>query len=57
MGKHQDFKCLIGLHKREVYKEEDVTNIRGEKIGKIIITRCSNCGKLKTTYIETLKQY
>lgn len=57
MGKNQDFKCLIGLHKREVYKEEDVINIRGEKIGKIIISRCSNCGKLKTTYIETLKQY
>lgn len=57
MEKHQDFKCLIGLHKREVYKEEDVINIRGEKTGKIIISRCVNCGKLKTTYIETLKQY
>lgn len=57
MEKHQDFKCLIGLHKREVYKEEDITNIRGEKIGKVIISRCTNCGKLKTTYVETLKQY
>ena len=53
----QDFKCFFGNHKYEVYKEENVT-LAGTEIvtGKIIISRCTNCGKIKTENIE-LKSY
>lgn len=42
----QSIKCIIGLHKYEVYKEEPIFNIRKEIIGKAIISRCSICGKI-----------
>lgn len=49
----QDFKCFIGLHKYEVYKEEVITNAIEKECGKAIISRCANCGKIKVTYIST----
>ena len=44
----QDFKCFMGSHKFEVYKEEDI-KLAGTDIivAKAIISRCSNCGKIK----------
>lgn len=44
----QDMKCLLGSHKYEVLKEEDI-KLAGTEIivGKAIICRCSNCGKIK----------
>jgi len=51
----QDFKCFVGLHKFEVYKEEDVLDGRKEVCSKAIISRCSNCGKLKVTYVSLNK--
>lgn len=51
----QDFKCFIGLHKYEVYKEEDVLDGRKEIVSKAIISRCSNCGKIKVTYVSLTK--
>lgn len=57
MNKLQDLKCLFKLHKYEVYKEEEYKDVRGNIIGKIIINRCSNCGKIKSIIIETVKNY
>lgn len=51
----QDIKCFFGLHKYEVYKEEDVLDGRKEICSKAIINRCSNCGKLKVTYVPLTK--
>lgn len=44
----QDLKCILGSHKYEVYKEEDI-KLAGTEIvvAKTIISRCSNCGKIK----------
>ena len=42
----QDFKCAIGMHKFEIYKEQPVMNVRNEEIGVAIVSRCSNCGKI-----------
>ena len=49
----QDLKCMLGSHKYEVYKEEDV-KLAGTEIvvAKTIISRCSNCGKIKTQEIS-----
>lgn len=44
----QDLKCFLGCHKFEVLKEEDVKLAGSELvIAKAIISRCSNCGKIK----------
>lgn len=49
----QDLKCMIGSHKFEVYAEEDV-RLAGTDIvvGKVIMSRCTNCGKIKTEKVE-----
>lgn len=46
-NKHQDIKCFFGAHKYEIYKEEEMKNFRNEIIGKVVINRCSNCGRIK----------
>ena len=48
----QDLKCMLGSHKFEVYKEENV-KLAGTEIivAKTIISRCSNCGKIKSEEI------
>lgn len=49
----QDVKCFIGSHKFEIYKEEDI-KLAGTDIiiGKLIISRCTNCGKIKTEEVQ-----
>ena len=51
----QDFKCFFGLHKYEVLDTKEVKNPYGAVIGTTIISRCSNCGKIKefTIYTDT----
>ena len=50
----QDIKCLVGLHKFEVYKEEEIKLAGTDLIvGKGIICRCTNCGKIKTEVVNT----
>ena len=47
----QDFKCFIGLHKFEVLEKKDIKNPYGAIVGMTIISRCSNCGRIKETDI------
>ena len=47
------FACAFGLHKFEVYKEEKLSDTRGNIIGKVIINRCTNCGNIKHHKIYT----
>lgn len=54
MSKYNDFKCFFGQHDSEVYKEELLTDVRGNLIGRVIITKCKNCGKIKSTRIITV---
>lgn len=51
----QDAKCFIGLHKYEVLKEECVFNERREIVSKAIVNRCTNCGKIKVSYVYLIK--
>ena len=50
---NKKLSCAFGLHQFEVYKEEKLSDIRGNVIGKVIINRCSNCGKIKSYKIYT----
>lgn len=47
----QDLKCYFGLHKYEVLERKEVTNKYDFVIGIVIISRCSNCGKIKETVV------
>lgn len=50
----QDLKCFLGCHKFEVLKEEDVKLAGTELvIARAIISRCSNCGKIKVEEVST----
>ena len=53
----QDAKCWIGLHKYEVLEKKEVINPYNAKIGIIIISRCSNCGKINEDIIYTDNNY
>ena len=53
----QDYKCAIVLHKYEVIEKKDVTNPYSAIIGTIIISRCTNCGKIKETTVYTDNNY
>ena len=53
----QDFKCSIGRHKYEVIEKKDVKNPYSAIIGTIIISRCTNCGKIKETTVYTDNNY
>ena len=44
---------LFNLHKYEVIKEEKLLDARGNIVGIVIISRCTNCGKIKQTTIYT----
>lgn len=54
----QNIWCkFFNLHKYEVLKEENITDRHGNVIGVVIISRCSNCGKLKHHKIYTEDGY
>lgn len=44
---------FFNAHKYEVLKEEEFKDVHGIIIGKVIISRCNNCGKIKSTKIYT----
>ena len=51
---NQNIWCkFFGLHKYEVYKEEQLIDLKGNVIGKVIINRCNNCGKIRKVEIRT----
>lgn len=52
-----DIQCKFGFHKYEIYKEEVLTDIRENIIGKIIISRCINCGKLHIDKVYTVDNF
>lgn len=57
MNKIDFIKCKLGIHKYEVYKEEELTDICKDVIGKVIISRCSVCGKIHVDKVRTVENY
>lgn len=51
-SKNKDFKCFIGVHKYDVFKEIDVVDGNGLKLAYIVVSRCTNCGKIKENRIR-----
>ena len=54
MNENSSIKCLFRLHNYEVYKEIDLIDVRKDVIGTIIVSRCTRCGKIKTTEIRSV---
>ena len=48
---------FLNLHKYEIMQEEPMRDRKSNVIGKVIISRCTNCGKLKQTTIYTEEGY
>lgn len=57
MTKIDSIKCKFGIHKYEVYKEEELTDVRRDVIGKVIISRCTICGKIHVDKVRTVENY
>lgn len=47
--------CIFGFHNYEVLKEEDITMFE-KVIGKVVISRCIYCGKIKEYRYYTVRQ-
>ena len=43
-----DIKCFFGINRQELLEVIDVEDRHGEKISKIYVTKCANCGKIST---------
>ena len=50
-------KCKLGIHKYEIYKEEEITDAFKNVIGKAFISRCAICGKLHTYKVYTVEKF
>lgn len=50
-------QCFIGLHHYEVHKEVEVKDSTDATIGINIVSRCSNCGKIKVEFVATNANY
>ena len=48
---------FLNLHKYEIMQEEKKTDRKGNVIGKVILSRCTNCGKIKYIKIYTESCY
>ena len=48
---------FFGIHKYEVLKEEELRDAHGTLVGKVIVSRCTNCGKIKSVRIYTETSY
>lgn len=44
---------LLGAHKYQIHKETDKLDPKGNKIGIVIVSKCVNCGKIKSNTIFT----
>lgn len=57
MSKYSSVKCFFRLHQFEVYKELELTNVRKDVIGTVIVSRCTHCGKIKSIEVRTVNNY
>lgn len=47
----QDFKCFMGIHKLTILEQQEIKDYE-RPIAKVIISCCTNCGKIKEKYIS-----
>jgi len=50
-------QCYFGLHHYEIHKELEVKDSNDTTVGINIVSRCSNCGKIKVEFVATNADY
>jgi hypothetical protein len=54
----QDFRCFFGIHRYELLEQQEVTDERNATVvGINYISRCTNCGKLKVTFVPKVENF
>lgn len=54
----QNIWCrLFNLHKYNITETYDKLDRHGNVIGKVILSRCTNCGKIKSVTVYTEEGY
>lgn len=54
----QDFRCFFGVHRYELLEQQEVTDERNATVvGINYISRCTNCGKLKITFVPKVESF
>ena len=54
----QDVKCFFGVHRYELLEQQEVTDERNATVvGINYISRCTNCGKLKVTFVSKVESF
>lgn len=51
VSKKEQLLCALGMHLYEVEQRTAVKNAQGEETGLAFTSRCTRCGKIKTTYV------
>lgn len=46
--------CFIGLHTDKIHKELPLNDLKNNVIGVVIVNRCANCGRIKSTKVRTV---
>jgi len=49
----QSLKCYLGSHNYEINEVLDVKDTRDNIIGKVFVSRCKHCGKIKAKTVFT----
>lgn len=49
----QSIKCKLGMHNYEIIDTKEVNSYHNTVIGLVYISRCKNCGKIKSTRVYT----
>lgn len=57
MCKFDFIKCLFGFHTYETHKQVELIDVHKNIIVTIIVSRCTRCGKIKTTEIRTVNNH
>ena len=52
----QDTKCAFGLHKFEIIEEHDIKDYNGDSVLRVLVSRCTNCGKIHSDYIDMTRR-
>ena len=54
----QNLLCrFLNLHKYEIIRDIPKHDAKGNVIGSVLVSRCTNCGKIKSKTIYTEEHY
>lgn len=49
--------CYLGMHVYQMMETKEITNDKGEVTGYAYVSKCRDCGKIKTTYVPISEKW